>query len=89
MARPARKAERFDLRATPQQSSLIRRAAATAGRNHTDFILDSAMEKAVDVLADQRLFLVDENRWKRFDAALTATAEPVAALVELFRDRDL
>jgi uncharacterized protein (DUF1778 family) len=89
MSKAVRKEDRFDLRATPQQSTLIRRAAATAGRNYTDFILDSATDRAVDVLMDQRLFFVDEARWHRFEAALNAPAEPVAALVELFRDSNL
>lgn len=81
----ARKEERFDLRATPQQSTLIRRAAETTGRSMTDFILESATDRAADVLMDQRLFLLNDQSWAKFVAALEAPAEPVAALVELFR----
>ena len=80
-----RKDERFDLRVTPRQSTLIRRAAETTGRTYTDFIMESALEHAADVLADQRLFIVDDAAWSRFNEALEAPAEPVAALVELLR----
>ncbi len=89
MAVPARKGERFELRATPQQRALIRQAADRTGRSYTDFILDAATEKAVDVLADRRLFIVDEERWSRFTQALDAPAQPVPALVALFKDNSV
>jgi uncharacterized protein (DUF1778 family) len=89
MAVPARKGDSFELRATSQQSALIRKAAERSGRSYTDFILDSATEKAVDVLADRRLILRDEDRWNRFVAALDTPAQPVPALVALFKDNSI
>jgi uncharacterized protein (DUF1778 family) len=80
-----RKEQRFDLRATPQQSTLIRRAAETTGRSITDFILESATDRATDLLMDQRLFLLNDQSWSEFVAALEAPAQPVSALVDLFR----
>jgi uncharacterized protein (DUF1778 family) len=89
MALPARKDERFNLRATPEQHALIRQAADRVGRSYTDFILESATEKAVDVLADRRVFILDDDRWNAFVAALDAPAQPVPALVALFKNKDL
>jgi uncharacterized protein (DUF1778 family) len=89
MAVPARKDERFELRATSQQHALIKKAADRSGRSYTDFILDSATEKAVDVLADRRLFILDEDRWNRFMEALDTPAQPVPALVALFKDNSI
>jgi len=89
MALSARKDERFNLRATPEQHALIRQAADRVGRSYTDFILESATEKAVDVLADRHVFVLDDERWKAFVAALDAPAQPVPALVALFKDKDL
>lgn len=89
MAVPARKDERFDVRATPEQHALIRQAADSLGRSYSDFILESATEKAVDVLADRRVFVLSDDRWNAFVAALDAPARPVAALVALFKDKDL
>ena len=85
----ARKDDRFNLRASQQQRSLIRRAAEQTGVSYTDFILESATERATAVLSDQRLFILDSDRWARFVDALEAPAQPVPALVELFRNRDL
>ena len=89
MALPARKDERFNLRATPEQHALIRQAADRVGRTYTDFILESAMERAVDVLADRRVVILDDDRWNAFVAALDAPAQPVPALVALFKNKDL
>lgn len=89
MALPARKDERFNLRATPEQRALIRQAADRVGRSYTDFILESATERAVDVLADRRVFILDDDRWDAFVAALDAPAQPVPALVALFKNKDL
>lgn len=86
---PARKDDRFNLRVSVPQRTLIRRAAAQAGLSYTDFILESATERAHAVLSDQRLFMLDSERWDRFVGALEAPATPVAVLVELFRDDEL
>lgn len=86
---PARKEDRFNIRVSPQQRTLIRRAAKQTGLSYTDFILESATERATEVLSDQRLFVLGNDRWERFVAALEAPAEPVPALVALFRNEDL
>ncbi|MGH7763640.1 MAG: DUF1778 domain-containing protein [Candidatus Dormibacteraceae bacterium] len=86
---PARKKDRFNLRASQQQHSLIRRAAEQTGVSYTDFILESATERATAVLSDQRMFILDSDRWARFVDALDAPAQPVAALVELFKNGNL
>jgi uncharacterized protein (DUF1778 family) len=86
---PARKDNRLNLRVTKQQRALIRRAAAQAGVSDTDFILESATERAAEVLTDQRLFVVNDAQWRRFVAALEAPAKPVPALVELFKNPKL
>ena len=85
----ARKEDRFSVRVSPQQRTLIRRAAEQTGVSYTDFILESATERATEVLSDQRLFVLGNDRWERVVAALEAPAEPVPALVALFRNEDL
>ena len=53
--------KRFNLRATPKQERLIRVAAEQQGVNVTDFILESACERAEQSLADQTHFVLDQN----------------------------
>ena len=45
-----------------------------------------AAEAAADVLADRRLFLLDQEAWRAFDEALERPAEDVTGLRELLHD---
>ena len=60
----------INLRANQRQRALIDRAAATLGKNRSDFMLEAACREAGAVLADRRFFLLDEKSYKRFTAAL-------------------
>ena len=63
---PRRKDTRLNLRASPDQDSLIRTAALTTGRTVTDFVLESAVVAAWRVLADRTYFGVSAEDWDRF-----------------------
>ena len=60
----------INLRADERTRSLIDRAAETAGKNRSEFMLDAARREATLVLLDQRLFMLDEETFNRFTAAL-------------------
>ena len=66
------KGARFDARLTADQKSLFERAAALAGsRTLTDFVLDSAQEKAEAVIRESEiLHLSEKNRQIFVDALL-------------------
>lgn len=66
----AAKAVRIGLRATPQQESLIRRAAARTRKSVTEFILDSSCTVAEQALLEQCYFPVGSKEWKAFQTAL-------------------
>jgi uncharacterized protein (DUF1778 family) len=61
---------RIEVRASHAQKDLIARGARARGQNVTDFILSSAQEKAEMILADQKEFVLPEDRWAAFVAAL-------------------
>ncbi len=61
---------RFNLRATKEQKAIIEKGATVQGQKITDFVLSSAYEKAEQVLADQRTFVVSQAKWNAFVAAL-------------------
>jgi uncharacterized protein (DUF1778 family) len=54
---------------------LIDKAAAILGKTRTDFMIDSARSLAIDALLDQRLFVLDSER---YDAFIDARDNPVA-----------
>lgn len=61
---------RIDLRTSKDTKSFLERCARMKGQNLTDFVLSSAQEKAALILADQREFVLSQNRWDAFVAAL-------------------
>jgi uncharacterized protein (DUF1778 family) len=62
----------INMKAEPQVRSLIDRAAKIAHRNRTEFVLEAAIQRAEEVILDQQLITVDEERYNRFVAALDA-----------------
>ena len=73
----------INLRATARIRELIDRAAALLGQSRSEFMLDSACRHAEDVLLDQRLFIVDEERYKAFLNLLDEPPKPTAELRKL------
>jgi uncharacterized protein (DUF1778 family) len=60
----------INLRADTATRTLIDRAAEQLGKNRSEFMLEAARREATTVLLDQRLFLLDEQTYARFAAAL-------------------
>jgi len=83
--RPEPRSATINLRAGRQQRDLIERAAEASGKTMTAFVLDSATAHAVEVLLDQRLFVLDDERHAAFLAALDHPPPPNAKLKALMR----
>ena len=66
------RSEKLDLRLTPGAKQTLQRAAATAQRSVTDFVLESALGSAAETLADRQSFRLDVEQWEAFVAALDA-----------------
>ena len=77
------KAERLHLRVDAEQKALLEAASQAAGASVSTFVLKAATEAAADVLADRRVFVLDQDAWRVFDEALTRPAQDVAGLREL------
>lgn len=73
-------ATNINLRATHEQKTLIDRAASCLGKSRTEFMLDATRKEAERVLLDRRIYLLDDERFAAFEAALAGPAEPSAAL---------
>ena len=61
----------INLRAQPTQRQLIDKAASLMGKSRSDFMLEVACREAMDVLLDQRLFLLNEEQFQAFESALS------------------
>ena len=74
------RSEKLDLRLTPIAKRMLYAAAAAARRSVSEFVLDSALARAEETLADRRLFGLDAERWEAFMAALDASAASATTL---------
>lgn len=68
----------INLRIEPQTRDLIDAAAGIVGKSRTQFMIDSARRDAIDVLLDQRLFMLDPAKFDAFVAVLD-TAPPAGS----------
>lgn len=62
----------LNFRTTKSDRALFDRAAVVSGKKRTEFMLDAAREKAVQVLLDQTLFVVDEDKFSDLQKLLEA-----------------
>jgi uncharacterized protein (DUF1778 family) len=85
--REAAKREALNLRIKPQVRELIDRAAALAGKNRTDFVLDAARRAAQDTLLDHVVFTVSPKAYRQFLARLDAPAKPNKRLLKSMQMR--
>jgi uncharacterized protein (DUF1778 family) len=80
------KSERIDVRTTPAVKRILQEAAATSNKTVTEFLIDSALTQAAEVLANQRMFSLSEPQWEAFMAALDAPPSPMPRLKKLLRE---
>ena len=75
------------MRLPVQTRDLIDRAAASVDKSRTEFVLESARLRAVDVLLDQRVFHLDAAASEAFAQMLDSPPEPVEALRKLMASK--
>jgi uncharacterized protein (DUF1778 family) len=79
------KTARRQLRVSPADDVIFRRAAAAAGESVSEFLVESGRERAELILADRTQFVLDASAWEKLTAALDRPAEVKPAVVELLR----
>jgi uncharacterized protein (DUF1778 family) len=75
----------INLRIEANTRQLIDDAAAVLGKTRTEFMIESARRQAIDVLLDQRLFVLDAERYDAFMHALDNPPAPGPKLRALMR----
>jgi uncharacterized protein (DUF1778 family) len=84
-----RRRDTINLRVPEKTRQLIDTAAAAVGKSRTDFMLDSARQHAIDVLLDQRLFMLEPQQYDAFVRALDNPPPAGAKLKALMKKRPL
>jgi uncharacterized protein (DUF1778 family) len=80
------RSEKLDLRLTRQAKRTLQAAAATSRRSVSEFVLESALARADEALADRRIFSLNDAQWKAFLAALDAPPRPLPRLERLLKE---
>src|SRR5688572_10433010 len=75
----------INLRIGTQTRQLIDDAAAVLGKTRTEFMIESARNVAIDVLLDQRLFVLETKQYNAFVHALDNPPSPGPKLRSLLR----
>lgn len=70
----------INLRVTPRDRDLIDRAAATLGKNRSEFMMEASRQAAEDALMDRTAFRLDAAQFRAFMAQLDAQPAPNARL---------
>lgn len=71
---PARsvRREKLDLRLSSADKRILEAAASLSNRSVNEFVRESALSRAHEMLADRRMFLLSRAKWDEFQAALDA-----------------
>lgn len=80
------RSEKLDLRLTPDAKTALQAAAAVSNRSVSEFVLESALARADEALADRRSFGLNPVQWKKFLAALDAPPRPLHRLERLLKE---
>lgn len=81
----ARRAEKIDIRLTAEAKETLRSAAAAQGRTVSEFVLDSALQRAAETLPDRTRFDLDPKQWAEFQSLLDAPPRDLPRLAKLLK----
>ena len=84
-AMDATKSARRNLRVSPGDDELFRRAARHVGESVSEFPVESGRARAETIFADRTEFSLDAEAWRTFTDALDRPAEVKPAVVDLLR----
>ena len=83
------KSERIEVRTTPSVKALLQRAADSAHKDVTEFLLEAGIEAAEDALAERRMFRLDDRRWKEFQNILDRPVVNKPRLARLLSEKSV
>ena len=81
-----KRTDRIDLRIHPEAKEALQAAASLRHKSVSEFILESALGAADEILADRRYFSLNAEQWAAFQAALDAPPRPLPRLERLMRE---
>ena len=78
-----RRTEKLDVRVSRSAKAKLQAAAAASHRSMSDFVMESALARAEETLAERRVFGLNDEAWAAFQSALDAPVRPLPRLQAL------
>lgn len=78
--------EKLDLRLSATAKATIYAAASATHRSVSEFVVESALARAEEALADRRRFFLNAEQWEQFLTALDAPPRNMPELERLMRE---
>ena len=79
------RSEKLDLRLTPEAKRALQSAASASQRSVSEFVLESALQRAAETLPDRQRFGLSDEAWAAFQEALDAPPRVKPRLTKLLR----
>lgn len=83
MAPRVNRTEKLDIRLTAKAKLTLTAAAQAQRRSLSEFVLESALGRAEETLADRRVFQLPPEQWEAFVTALDAPPQDLPRLRKL------
>jgi len=64
------KTQRWSIRVTPAEDTIVRRVLADAGMSLNEYVVSHAIAAAMDDLADRRVFALSSEAWDELQKVL-------------------
>lgn len=78
-----RRTEKLDVRVSSSAKAKLQAAASASHRSMSDFVMESALSKAEEMLVERRIFALNAEKWTEFQSALDAPTRPLPRLKAL------
>jgi len=86
MSTPTTRSEKLDLRLSQAAKQMLYQAAIAKNCSVSEFVLESALARAEETLADRRHFGLNAEQWETFMAALDAPTQVSARMRRLLTE---
>lgn len=80
------KSDRIDIKTTKRNKMFLKRAAETSHKTITEFLLEHGLRAAEQVLADKRIFILNDEQWTLFNEALDRPVQSKPNLKKLLSE---
>jgi uncharacterized protein (DUF1778 family) len=89
MPAPQSRSEKLDIRIAPEAKRMLQEAARARHMTISQFVLDSALSAAGDVIAEQSRIALGTAEWTAFTEALDAPPRPHPRMERLLNEPTL